>query len=217
MNGRRSKCKSSLAFALCPHSLRAKSLSVGRISDDQVFDAAIAVMQQDGYAGATTKKIAKAAGIHEVTLFRRFESKAALLSQVMKREAEAFGGKSGFRCTGKLHSDLVRVVSAYAELVKRRGRLIPVLLSELPRHPELASVIESPRMILSSLARMIQSYQARGELLEEDPMLSVCALIAPLLLPSLMSPYVPLPDIDSVDVQAHVRAFLNGRAPSQAP
>lgn len=168
-------------------------------------------MQQEGYAGATTKKIAQAAGIHEVTLFRRFESKAALLSLIMEREAQSFGGKSGFRCTGRLRSDLVRVVSAYAELVKRRGRLIPILLSEVPRHPELAPVLAYPRMILTSLAKMIQSYQARGELLQEEPMLSVTALVGPVLLPGLLGSYVDMPDVDALDIQAHVTAFLEGR------
>ena len=36
------------------------------VTDAAVFDAALAVLAQHGYAGATTRRIAKAAGVNEV-------------------------------------------------------------------------------------------------------------------------------------------------------
>ena len=41
-----------------------------------------------GYAAATTKKLAKAAGIGEVTLFRKYGNKAQLVKQAMIDLAE---------------------------------------------------------------------------------------------------------------------------------
>lgn len=184
---------------------------MAKVSDEQVFEAAIETIQKEGYAGATTKKIAAAAGIHEVTLFRRFNSKAELLAQTMQREAEAFGTKSGVRCTGNLQADLLRVLSAYSQLLQRRGSLIPILIAELPRHPELAPILDSPRQILGNIATMVRRYQERGELIDEDPMVSVSALIAPLVLPKLLGQYAPLPVQADLDLDAHVHAFLEGR------
>jgi AcrR family transcriptional regulator len=39
-----------------------------------MFDAALSVLAQRGYGGATTRRIAEAAGINEVTLFRDLET-----------------------------------------------------------------------------------------------------------------------------------------------
>ncbi len=53
-------------------------------TDEKILDAALAVLATEGYAGATTKKIAEGAGINEVTLFRKFKSKENLLKEAKK-------------------------------------------------------------------------------------------------------------------------------------
>ena len=60
------------------------------IRDDQILDAALTVVVERGYLGATTRAIAKAAGVNEVTLFRRFGSKDKLLGAAIGREAQRF-------------------------------------------------------------------------------------------------------------------------------
>ena len=57
-------------------------------SDDKILDATIKVLAQEGYHGATTKKIAEEAGVNEVTIFRKFKNKENLI-----REARAFSKK----------------------------------------------------------------------------------------------------------------------------
>ena len=57
-------------------------------SDDKILDATIKVLAQEGYHGATTKKIAEEAGVNEVTIFRRFKNKENLT-----REARALSKK----------------------------------------------------------------------------------------------------------------------------
>lgn len=190
---------------------------MARVRDEEVYDAAIATIQQEGYAGATTKKIAQAAGIHEVTLFRRFQSKAELLARVMQHESASFGGPKGVRSTGNLKGDLIRVLTAYANLLQRRGPILPILLAELPRHPELAELLEYPRSILGNVATMIRGYQKRGELIEEDPMLSVSVLVGPLILPKLLGGQGPLALNEEINLEELVTNFLRGRAMSPSP
>lgn len=182
-----------------------------RVSDEQVFNATIALIQRDGYAGATTEKIAQAAGIHEVTLFRRYQSKAGLLAKAMEREAEQFGGPRGVRRSGNLQADLKQVLTAYSKLLQRRGPLLPILMAELPRHPELAPILKYPHSILDNIASLIRSYQKIGRLTREDPMLSVCALVAPMILPSILGRCAPSSLRGELDLDAHLRAFLHGR------
>ena len=51
------------------------------IEDENVYRAAVQVVIKRGYSGATTKQIAEAAGISEVTLFRKYGNKAQLIAQ----------------------------------------------------------------------------------------------------------------------------------------
>lgn len=51
---------------------------------DRILRAGAAVYTQCGWRGATTRRIAEEAGVNEVTLFRHFGSKDALLQQVME-------------------------------------------------------------------------------------------------------------------------------------
>lgn len=41
-------------------------------TQDKIIDAALALVNEQGYKGATTKAIAALAGVNEVTLFRHF-------------------------------------------------------------------------------------------------------------------------------------------------
>jgi AcrR family transcriptional regulator len=167
-------------------------------------------MVRNGYAGATTKQIAEAAGINEVTLFRRFGSKANLLRQAMLAELESFGGPEGIRYSADLRADLCHLVRAYERLLERRGRLIPLLLAELPRHAELAEVVELPQRLLGSIAGLVGRYQKEGALIEEPPIRAVASLLAPLLMPALLGDHAPEAARAPLDVEAHVDAFLGG-------
>jgi AcrR family transcriptional regulator len=51
----------------------------------RLFDAATETLNRRGIQGATTREIARRAGVHEVTLFRHFKSKEQLLRIILKR------------------------------------------------------------------------------------------------------------------------------------
>jgi AcrR family transcriptional regulator len=53
----------------------------------KILEAARRVYSQFGWRGATTRRIAEAAGVNEVTLFRQFGNKEALLGAVMADSA----------------------------------------------------------------------------------------------------------------------------------
>jgi AcrR family transcriptional regulator len=54
---------------------------------EKLLDAARRVFEQFGPAGATTRRIAEEAGVNEVTLFRHFGSKDALLDEATRVHA----------------------------------------------------------------------------------------------------------------------------------
>ncbi len=51
---------------------------------EQILDAATRVYAEHGFRGATTRRIADAAGVNEVTLFRTFGSKALLIEAALR-------------------------------------------------------------------------------------------------------------------------------------
>src|ERR1700712_6116794 len=55
------------------------------VSRERILEAAARVYAKHGFKGATTRLIAAEAGVNEVTLFRTFGSKGALLEAVLEQ------------------------------------------------------------------------------------------------------------------------------------
>ncbi|MBV9130934.1 MAG: TetR/AcrR family transcriptional regulator [Verrucomicrobia bacterium] len=55
------------------------------LTRERLLDAAAQTFSRDGLRGATTREIARKAGLNEVTLFRHFKSKEQLLRAVLQR------------------------------------------------------------------------------------------------------------------------------------
>jgi len=68
-------------------SLERKRPSVSSVDStrERLLDAAAQTFARDGLRGATTREIARKAGVNEVTLFRHFKSKEQLLRAVLQR------------------------------------------------------------------------------------------------------------------------------------
>ena len=48
-------------------------------TDEKIINATFEILQEEGLAKATTKKIAAKAGVNEVTIFRNFKNKKNLI------------------------------------------------------------------------------------------------------------------------------------------
>jgi AcrR family transcriptional regulator len=53
----------------------------------RLMEAALRVFEESGSRGATTRRIAAEAGVNEITLFRHFGSKGALLVEALRATA----------------------------------------------------------------------------------------------------------------------------------
>jgi AcrR family transcriptional regulator len=111
---------------------------------DQLLAAAASLYAEAGYRGATTRRIATQAGVNEITLFRHFGSKDALI-----REAIARAGSSR---VPELLPDSPRdpfkevrewAKTHIAELRERRS-LIRTCMGEIEAHPGIFSGESSP-------------------------------------------------------------------------
>lgn len=174
-----------------------------------ILDAVIACAIKYGFGGITTRRIADEAGVNEVTIFRRFGSKAEVIKAAFAREA-SFVQAEAVHYTGDLEADLLRIVEALWQAASRRQVTLPLILSELPRSPELREAAQHPLQVIGQITHIIQQYQQAGQLQPEPPMLTFAALIGPIMFLTLLRQTMP-GSLDEFQAQAYVRQFLIGR------
>ena len=149
----------------------------------RLLDAAARVFAQSGLEGATTREIAREAGVNEVTLFRHFHSKDKLLSAVLQRtfdhqdtgvanvppistEAPASLTPVDLRDGLKSHA------RKYEELLRGNILLLRTLIGEIHRHGEhetrVIKAIFAP--VKADMVAMIRDARERGAVRAEvDP------------------------------------------------
>jgi AcrR family transcriptional regulator len=180
-----------------------------------ILDAVATAVARYGFRGTTTRRIAQTAGVNEVTLFRRFGSKAALLAAFFRREAGLMQAQA-VRYTGDLEADLTAIAAAYLALAERRGGLFALMLAELPRDPALREAFAAPLQVLGQILDILRRYQAAGALRAEPLGQTYAALVGPIAPAALIGDLVP-GGMAMPDPAAHVRAFLTGRDARLAP
>lgn len=181
------------------------------ISDEQILQAVADVIVERGYAGATTKQIAAKAGINEVTLFRRFGNKKNLMRSMVQQEAMRLGGMN-LDYSGDLEADLTNIVRVYQQLMVRRGHVLLMLLSELPKQPDLLEVTEMPQAQARHLGTILRRYQEAGKLVEEPPLVALSSLIGPIFMSAMLGSLEATLLQNLVEPQQLVKQFLQGRA-----
>jgi AcrR family transcriptional regulator len=109
-------------------------------SRERLLEAASRVFAQAGLRGATTRGIAEAAGVNEITLFRLFGTKERLLAAVLERAAtvQADALADDQLWTGELERDLRRYAELFNAVLEQNEHLIRTLIGEARRYPEQA-------------------------------------------------------------------------------
>jgi AcrR family transcriptional regulator len=181
------------------------------ITDEEIFRAVMQVVSECGYAGATTKQMAEAANVSEVTLFRKYDNKLQLIKQAVTAIITQTDFEAVTQFTGDVSADLLRVVQAYQDSAVKHGQFIFILLSELPRYPELGDLLNKPFNIFTNISQLLTNYQSEGILRQEHPMHALAALLGPLIYVSMMQKAIFEGSIPPLDLENHVACFLEGR------
>jgi AcrR family transcriptional regulator len=181
------------------------------VSRERILEAAARVYAMHGFRGATTRLIANEAGVNEVTLFRTFGSKSALIEAVLGQY-----GKS--RPTVTLPgepvdplAELTAFVSEHLERVREMRPLLMHTMSEVDERPEAHEfACRGRHHVHDTITTYIRTLQARG-LADRDVNAEVAAvmLTATVMSDAVSRHIVPdvYPPIESAAEQ-YVRAFL---------
>jgi len=180
------------------------------LEDIQIYHAVMQVVAERGYTGATTKQMADAADVSEVTIFRKYGSKQQLVKQAISSIISQTDLASAAQYTGDINADLIRIVQAYQDAAVKHGGFITALFSEMSRHPELVDSIDEPLNIFLAMGELLARYQDEGQLQKEHPLHTLAALLGPVMYTAMMSKAMPNKQLPPLDLSNHVTCFLDG-------
>ena len=83
-------------------------------TERKILQAATKLFSEDGYNGVSTKRIAKEAGVNEITIFRLFKTKSDLLQAVIRDFA--FEGNIVKKIADDLTGDIKKDLHIFAEV-----------------------------------------------------------------------------------------------------
>jgi len=115
---------------------------------EALLDVTARLYADHGWRGTTTRRIAEAAGVNEVTIFRQFGSKESLLLEAIRSVSSDELPPALPQEPGDLRAELTEWgLANHATLAGRRG-VFTTCLAELEERPELAPTICEGGMIV---------------------------------------------------------------------
>jgi AcrR family transcriptional regulator len=140
-------------------------------SATRILDAASRLFAERGYQATTTRMIAEASGLNEVTIFRSFTNKQGVLAAVVGRVAARQPGNALAELEG------VPVKAAVRQLAQREvanglsdGGLMTRLAFEAGTVAEVAELFAGgPQANLEAIAGFLAARQSAGEVRDDLP------------------------------------------------
>jgi AcrR family transcriptional regulator len=177
----------------------------------RILAAAELVFSRDGFQGATTRRIAREAGVNEVTLFRHFNTREQLLRATLEYGCEAFDVlvEPEKICQGELLDGLEGYIRDVYSVVKQREAIVRAFMVEARLLPE--SIRRSlQEFMLTRKARFVALLQRaqQGGFVRKEVDVSAAADFIRDAIHSAMLRHT-LYDTDPETVDAHLRGVTD--------
>jgi AcrR family transcriptional regulator len=181
---------------------------------ERILEAAAALYSAVGFRGTTTRRIAADAGVNEVTLFRHFGSKEALLREVIRLRWLRFQLPALPAAPTDPASEITTWALQYYALHSECASFIRTRLGEFQEHPEIIpDAAAPPERMAALLAAYLQRLQAEQRMRPDVlPSRAAAMLIGALFADAVTREGVIAmfsPDAEA-DVRGYVQIFLRG-------
>jgi len=132
--------------------------------------AAIDLMAEKGYKGVSTKEIAAAAGVSEMTLFRNFGSKQNLLEKAVDHYHYSIEMTNVFqeKIIWDLRTDLLMISHMYFEIMERNRKLFLIVLKDDELFEIREKAQKHPRILLELLTNYFTEMQKMKKMVATD-------------------------------------------------
>ncbi len=192
----------------------------------RILHAAARIYAQHGWRGATTRRIAEEAGVNEVTIFRQFGSKDALLDSVMHECARLDQQISLPQDPVNPEEDLFHWVQAHhAALVAMRD-IVRQMMSEAAQRPEAATCAgQGPSGAFAQLQSYVVQLRRNGWITHPDATRpaevrgAVTMLMGAVFADAMNREVMPIMFPESIEdsLRVYVRIFLRGIGVASEP
>jgi AcrR family transcriptional regulator len=181
---------------------------------DRLLDAAARLYAEAGYRGATTRRIAVQAGVNEITLFRHFGSKDALIREAITRA----GLSTVTELLPQTPRDPFREVRDWAKAhiaeLRERRSLIRTCMGEIEEHPGIFSEQNSPPAVAAkALSHYLRRLRETGVAKAQFDETAASAMLMGALFADAMGRDI-MPDLYRNEpeqaLDQYVRLFLRG-------
>jgi AcrR family transcriptional regulator len=145
---------------------------------DAILAATADVFAQHGFRGATTRRIADAAGVNEITIFRQFGSKEALIREAMQHLTESAGLATLPEVPTDPERELTEWSESFIQHLRLRSSIIRKSMSEIEERPEMCEFASNmPRRASNDLCLYLTALKRQGLASEEFEPKSAAAML----------------------------------------
>ena len=180
-------------------------------SRQKLLAAAARIYGESGFRGATTRRIADEAGVNEVTLFRLFGSKSALIAEALREHAPRAMNPQALP-DEPVDPEIELSAWCDAQLTHLRGArsMIRKAMGEIEEHPEMAPCMsqgtQSAFHELRDYARRLERFS--GSISEREVHTAAAMLISALFADAMgremMPALYPQPESDAAALYARI-------------
>lgn len=140
---------------------------------ERLLAAAMKLVSEKGFLGATTREMAQEAGVTELTLFRHFGSKQKLFEELLGRYTFLPALKELLPQLDALPCEeaLITVATKFLLSLKERKPMVKIMLSEMNLYPEKIRKVYNDTIdgIRSTLALYFAALRDKGVLRSVSP------------------------------------------------
>lgn len=193
----------------------------------KILEAARRLYSQFGWRGATTRRIAEEAGVNEVTLFRQFGSKEALLGAVMAHSATQNTLPPFPLVPINPERELTEWAVAHHQRLCEMREMIRQMMGQCVERPDVASCAATgPQGAAAMLRDYVVRLRRAGWLSTgpngtppADAAAAVAMLMGALFADAMGRDFMPemFPSGAEQSVASYVRLFLRGLAANESP
>lgn len=138
---------------------------------EKILLAATDLIADNGYKGTTTKCIAAVAGVSEMTVFRHFGSKKAILAAIMAMHSFEYPIENELRdqLTGELEADLFRIAQMQYRFNVQNEKTMLIKFREGKNLVAFhIDVVESPTKLKEFLVDFFNRMYLKGKIIQSD-------------------------------------------------
>jgi AcrR family transcriptional regulator len=179
---------------------------------DEIMAAAAEVFSRHGFRGSTTRRIADAAGVNEITIFRQFGSKEALLREAMEHLTQSVGLIPLPDVPADPERELTQWSESFIQHLRLRSSIIRKTMSEIEERPEMCESASCvPRQASNDLCHYLAALKRQGRTTEKfEPKTAAAMLMGAIFADAMGREMMPdvYPQPEAKAAQMYTRLLL---------